>query len=232
MHDRADLYGAAFPAPQMKISNDTLGVWSITQGVVAFCCAPFKEVERAVGVEKTTALGEMGDVFAGWVRAVREAQVRTGKDSSEDHTVRNMYSALTGHPSPPHSTDLDTFARCLHTLQSHPSNAHHHISPSAADDAKALDFMVTCCNRLAAGKRSLFVTRDGKLGSGPCGMAVGDRVSLLRGVAVPMVLRCVGAEGGRFEVVGPSFLSGEGVVDVEGFNRVDFGCDWESVCLV
>ncbi|KAK8093614.1 hypothetical protein PG997_000299 [Apiospora hydei] len=237
VHDHADLYGASFPAPQMKIAEDTLGMWSIGKGSVAFCSALFQKAKYEAaaldGLDDVAFLNQKVGVFAAWVRAISDVASAQISHDQED-SLQDMYNVLMGRPTVPSDSELDTFKRWLHTLQTRSINIPD-VGPirSAEDifagDAKALESTTKCYNQLT-GKRLLFITQGGKLGSGPCGKAVGDRVTLLRGVAVPMIIRCTSEEMNTFEVVGPAFVSP--VIDVARFNKADFGHDWEPVHLV
>ncbi|CAJ2500110.1 Uu.00g029630.m01.CDS01 [Anthostomella pinea] len=113
-------------------------------------------------------------------------------------------------PGPYNDIEKQIFSRC------EPGNRQ-------ADDAniamvaKTVEF----CN-LIAGKRNIFVTEKGHIGSGPEAMQDGDEIYWITGVSVPMVLRPTGEAAetdvgsgmtdddglSRFTVVGPAFVYG------------------------
>jgi hypothetical protein len=62
------------------------------------------------------------------------------------------------------------------------------------------------CKQLA-GKRRLFVTQRGFIGTGPLMMKVSDEIYLISGVPVPLILRPT-EEPGTFRLVGPALIHG------------------------
>lgn len=98
--------------------------------------------------------------------------------------------------------DFNAFCRlyqllqtCLQSLTSEDSNqaTTEHIDISRAmerirSSKGCCKYFVDVVNMLSAEKRCLFVTKTGRVGSGPVNMKVGDEVFLLAGVPVPMVL--------------------------------------------
>jgi len=73
----------------------------------------------------------------------------------------------------------------------------------------ALTAAISFVDRLA-GKRNLFYSRDGHIGTGPPGMMEGDHIVVLEGVPYPMMLRTSQSEDGVdwYTVVGPAFVPG------------------------
>ncbi|ETS84218.1 hypothetical protein PFICI_02243 [Pestalotiopsis fici W106-1] len=78
--------------------------------------------------------------------------------------------------------------------------------------------------------RDIFITTEGIYGTGPPGMAAGDEVMWLRGVAVPMILRPVEEEDSEFKVIGPAVVPG--FMDLLAFNGAVHGDGWELVYLI
>lgn len=59
------------------------------------------------------------------------------------------------------------------------------------------------------GKRGVFFSADGHIGSGPITMADGDEILILKGVAVPMIARRRENSGSCvFTLLGPAFMCG------------------------
>lgn len=233
VYDDDTLYGASLPEPQMKVAKSSLAMWSIDKGSAAFCSGVCQKTEDSATTSKShdAPIERMVEIFAEWVHAIgTTASTQIGHD--EDDLLRNVYDVLMGRLSNPSASDFETFERWLHIIQSL-SVQDNKTAVSAsflfAGDPKSREFMIKCYDQMV-GKRLLFITRDGKLGTGPCSMSVGDRVALLRGVAVPMIIRSTGEGAGTFEVVGPAFVSG--VMDVDDFNEATFGPDWESINLI
>lgn len=90
-------------------------------------------------------------------------------------------------------------------------------------DQAALTFVRLVCEKFG-GRRGLFFSMDGFMGSGPPHMEVGDKMAILDGVAVPMILRQDIENRNQFRVIGPSFMHG---LMAEGERRVSLE-SWES----
>lgn len=76
------------------------------------------------------------------------------------------------------------------------------------DGLFTLNLAVRYINEYLAERRALFTTDRGHIGTGAPGVRVGDRLALVAGVSVPMVLREKRGRGGEFVVVGPAFVPG------------------------
>jgi hypothetical protein len=63
-------------------------------------------------------------------------------------------------------------------------------------------------NEYLAERRALFTTDKGHIGTGAPSVRVGDRLALIAGVSVPMVLREKRGRDGEYVVVGPAFVPG------------------------
>jgi hypothetical protein len=73
---------------------------------------------------------------------------------------------------------------------------------------KAMLYYIGRCSDIHD-QRIMFLTSKGYLGTGPTHMKVGDRVALVRGVPMPLVLRNYGEEDReRYKIIGPAFISG------------------------
>ena len=73
------------------------------------------------------------------------------------------------------------------------------------DSPEVLQFHMNCCNKLR-GKRTLFITSDGRLGTGPLSMRRGDIIALVAGLRVPLALRPKFDGTDRCILVGPAFI--------------------------
>lgn len=103
-------------------------------------------------------------------------------------------------------------------------------------DKDASQFVRLLCEKLAR-KRGLFFSRDGYMGCGPPHMAEGDKLTILRGVAVPMILREESreqdAEGEslvRYRLIGPASI--HGLMSADERNRCLASRAWTSISLV
>ena len=76
------------------------------------------------------------------------------------------------------------------------------------DGPFSLNLAVRYFSEYLAERRALFTTDRGHIGTGAPGVRVGDRLALIAGVSVPMVLRERGGIGNEHVVVGPAFVPG------------------------
>lgn len=64
------------------------------------------------------------------------------------------------------------------------------------------------CSRLLNGERCLFFTYDNFIGSCALGAQQGDKIALIQGVQLPMILRQIDSEATRYSVAGPGYVAG------------------------
>ncbi|KAK1830990.1 heterokaryon incompatibility protein-domain-containing protein [Podospora conica] len=76
------------------------------------------------------------------------------------------------------------------------------------NNQRLLNLALRYVNDYLAERRALFVTDRGHIGTGATDARVGDRLALIAGVSVPMVLREKHRGGGEYVVVGPAFVPG------------------------
>ena len=76
-----------------------------------------------------------------------------------------------------------------------------------AKDEDACGYFVRCYNNIA-GRRNLFASYNGYIGSGPPDMQTDDRITLVAGVPVPLVLRSQGDGPATFTLIGPAYVHG------------------------
>ena len=93
----------------------------------------------------------------------------------------------------------------------------------------ALKYTIFCCSRLSS-RRGLFFSNDGRAGSGPEDMEEGDWISILKGVAVPMVLRRSDNGSSTYRILGPAFVPGFMNLDRSFLENPGF--DWTTITLV
>ncbi|MCJ1326897.1 hypothetical protein MMC10_003563 [Thelotrema lepadinum] len=63
-------------------------------------------------------------------------------------------------------------------------------------------------SRILDGQRRLFFAGVNRIGTSVPAIRTGDKIALIKGVAIPMILRGVTGTSNRFTVVGPAFVSG------------------------
>ncbi|KAK8201634.1 heterokaryon incompatibility protein-domain-containing protein [Phyllosticta capitalensis] len=118
---------------------------------------------------------------------------------SFDATYRVLSSAgshVPNHSSPPDDQQLSAFRISVETN---------------AEGPTAVSFMEGYIKRFLPKERTVFNTGNGYVGAGPAAISEGDRIALIGGVGVPMVLRENDSdlEGNkRYTVVGPAFIPG------------------------
>lgn len=235
MYSGGDLHGASYAEPQMKVTDQSLGLWSIAKDTVAFRSGSFQELapNSRESSEVTATFDHMIRTFAEWVRAIGQT-MSTPIDCGGPDTVKNVYGALMGREVTPDPDDLEVFKRWLCAMQHQPTRelapgVLQAIAAILYNDPPILEFTISCCNALT-GRRVLFVTLERQIGSGPVDLAVGDPLVLLRGVFMPMVLRRAGNRPDTFEVIGPAFVGP--LMNMSEFQSSDCGRDWESLYLI
>ncbi|KAF4465011.1 HET-domain-containing [Fusarium albosuccineum] len=133
--------------------------------------------------------------------------------------------------------DRDSF-NALHRILVKHSTADDGIdlskTPEAAiteitSEKRVVNYIVRLCNQVS-GKRGLFVSQGGKVGSGPEQMAEGDIICIFEGVSAPMVLRKQGDSGQAYQVLGPALIGGLMDLRREQLEKMDLS--WETIILV
>lgn len=69
---------------------------------------------------------------------------------------------------------------------------------------ESLRWLASCAASLQ-GRRCMFVTRGGRLGTGPLDMEAGDDVALVNGIPVPLIVRRTEGNG-TYVLIGPAFV--------------------------
>lgn len=215
VYNMVELYGHSFPEPQMKISDRELGLWSLLKGHVVF-----------------HTNGSAIHSLANWMQEARNA-APASKHISLDSLRISIYEALLGRSSgPADRIDYESFSLFYEKLERIPVGEFHderllltHLTGTPA----YTDFINRCLSTIGR-RRAFFVTNDGHIGSGPINMEENDRLGLLRGVAVPMVLRPSVRGPDIFSVVGAAYV--HGLMDLSDFNGTNHGRNWQAVYLI
>lgn len=216
-------YYRNLPEPQMKIEDAMLGLWSVLKCTVSFCAPSPPPIDEDASLQET--------VQTVW----RWVSVMTG-NASRNLAIRDVISACVPDAQQAH---ISALGRCLEAASRETDGRQRSggISRGAPErlereDPEILGLAAECHRRIVDSNGRLFVSRSGLVGFGPPRTAEGDTIALLRGVAVPMVLRrAEGAgEGDGYTVVGPAYVSG--LMDLTEFNTSVHGADWTAVYLV
>ncbi|KAF5008799.1 hypothetical protein FDECE_4939 [Fusarium decemcellulare] len=133
--------------------------------------------------------------------------------------------------------DRETFSALLLILINHSTTGDVidiSKTPGAAiaeitSDKRIVDYIVRLCNQVS-GKRGLFVSQKGYIGSGPEQMANGDIICIFEGVSAPMVLRKQGDSGQAHQVLGPALVGGSS--DLRREQLEEMYLSWETIILV
>ncbi|KAF6842511.1 heterokaryon incompatibility protein [Colletotrichum musicola] len=223
VYGHLDLYYRNLPEPQMKIEDAMLGLWTVLKCTVKFC-AP-----SPPAIDEDASLQETLQTVWRWV------SVMTGS-ASRNLAIRDVISACVPDAQQAH---ISALCRCPEVASRETDGRQRSggISRGALErlkreDPEILGLAAECHRRIVDSNGRLFVSRSGLVGFDPPRTAEGDTIALLRGVAVPMVLRrAEGAgEGDRYTVVGPAYVSG--LMDLTEFNTSVHGADWTAVYLV
>ena len=92
-----------------------------------------------------------------------------------------------------------------------------HLLLAVSDEPDVLD-LLRQFTRSIRGRRSVFTSEDGHIGSGPLSMKLGDRIAFIAGLEIPMALRPREPTNGMencYSVVGPVLFSPREVGPVE-----------------
>jgi hypothetical protein len=223
----------AIQAPQLpgeagpiSISGSTLSVHTAFLHAATQCTVPFRSVEVDSAGNMTPGMEENflhnAQVLFRWVMRVRGDVL---VDSVYESIPLGVLSTLNGYRTA--LTGMgpgaqEAFNKLYTTMKQHSGQLKKELETTAgivpatratlddmADEQACLAFIFHVCNNLA-GKRGLFLCSNGTLGSGPETMLEGDLIALVKGVAVPIVLRrqSDGAQRDVYTVVGPSFVDG------------------------
>ncbi|KAK5651231.1 hypothetical protein OQA88_12695 [Cercophora sp. LCS_1] len=79
------------------------------------------------------------------------------------------------------------------------------MTAAVFSNKQVLKYAASCTNQLA-GRRGLFFTREGQFGTGPTEAAKGDKLVVIDGVSLPMVLRQQSER--QYLVLGPAYVLG------------------------
>ncbi|KAI8680334.1 HET domain-containing protein [Fusarium keratoplasticum] len=235
-------------AAPISISGNTLSVHAAFLHTVTHCTVPFRSAEVDSAGNMIPGMEENflhnAQVLFRWVMRVRGDVLVDGVYES---IPLGVLSALNGYRTDLTSMDTDAqhaFNKVYTTMKRHSGKLKNQLETMAgivpatratlkdmADEQACLAFIFHACNNLA-GKRGLFLCSNGTLGSGPETMLEGDLIALVKGVAVPMVLRrqSDSAQADAYTVVGPSFVDGLMNLGVEELEKMNL--DWQQIDLV
>lgn len=232
----------------ISITGSILSVQAAFLQTATHCTAPFRKVEVDLAGDAIPGMEENLlhniQTLCQWVMRVRRDVL---VDSIYDSIPLGVLSILSGHHLDRSEIDPGTqqvFNKVYPLMKRHSSQLEKELETMTgivpatrvtfhdmAADKPSLTFIIDTCNELAA-KRGLFLCSGGSIGSGPGTMLEGDSIALIKGVAVPMVLRRQSDDAQRdvYTVVGPSYIEGLMGLDVKELGRRRL--DWKQIDLV
>lgn len=263
LHSSIDKTEDEEPLPAVTISGSELTIRGVTLGTVTFASGPLESCTCGSAGHGTLDANDAPSLPCGlpasmlklsaWVAAIKnDAPVSAGV---YDSIPRAVSDALTAdrEPTAEENVDFNLWYRALES--SRLANNAQRMGLSAETQAQAimdclsnkpktLDFAVRIIESLS-GRRGVFFSQDGHVGSGPPGVAEGDVMAILDGVCTPTILRRAGAGTGspagsnadsepdRYKVLGPAFVCGfKDVKDVTEYKPASDAPQRESMVLV
>jgi hypothetical protein len=233
------------PNPYLLVewrSDDELVVNAVLLGKSSYCSGPIVGSTDAGSTASTTeSLRRTVTVLVEWIKAVRrDAPLGQPYES----IPLAVFHCLRGREQPG-DTETETVQVSEATFNdwyrifSDGTQTEGTGTAPAADavdavleqlrqNTEAREFTQRICEVLS-GRRGLFLSRDGHIGSGPPHMERGDVIAIVGGVCMPLVLRPQGADA--YSVVGPAFVCGFSF-DVSSYDAAGHGRDWQRASLV
>lgn len=226
----------------MQVVGNDLHVSGVLFDAVDPDCGPFNRVADMadlVSDEPTAENSRLWDQMADL--AVWIHHVRYNGTALYDSVPQTAHRVIRGPTTPsPTSEERESFFlmyrlfdTAVHDVHDASNNAQakaealrRHIRNSS-DGLASLTFMINHVNEYLSRERIIFITRDGYIGTGPAGIQAGDRIALIAGIPVPLVLREMAAASGRFVVVGPAYVEGYMLGELH-----EKGSDLEVIILV
>ncbi|KAF6816139.1 heterokaryon incompatibility [Colletotrichum plurivorum] len=229
----ASLPGVPSWVPDWSATQDRpwLKAESVRHAWTLECVEMHGELLRAISAADRRRREPPRDVATVW----RWVSIMTGS-ASRNLAIRDVISACVPDAQQAH---ISALGRCLEAASRETDGRQRSggifrgaLERLEREDPEILGLAAECHRRVVDSNGRLFVSRSGLVGFGPPRTAEGDTIALLRGVAVPMVLRRAegASEGDRYTVVGPAYVSG--LMDLTEFNTSVHGADWTAVYLV
>ncbi|RSM08132.1 hypothetical protein CEP52_004838 [Fusarium oligoseptatum] len=232
----------------ISISGDTLSVQAALLRTAMYCTVSFHKIQLDSAGDAMPGMQESllhnTQILCQWVMRVRRDIL---VDSTYNSVALGVLSTLNRCPTAPSSMNADgrrVFNKVYTTMMRYSGKLRKELETMTgivpvtrttledmAADKECLDFLIKAFNKLAD-KRNLFLCSNGWIGSGPDSMHEDDTISLIKGVAAPMILRRQGDGSLRdvYTVLGPSFIESLMGLDVEDLEKMEL-C-WKQVDLV
>lgn len=188
--------GPFHPVSQEDVNEDNIDAQTVTGTLALHCWLAAVKAEIPINSRHTLPSAVL-EVIIGKIRQDGGSNLGNGSSDSEEKMAQAFHSWYRiAKYYLPHSRQ---------SRQQHgETNA---MLEKLAQDPTAAAFLPLVCQRFA-GRRGLFFSLDGYMGSGPSHMTMDDEIAILDGVSVPMILRPDGGENSRYRVIGPAFVHG------------------------
>ncbi|EWZ81143.1 hypothetical protein FOWG_14719 [Fusarium oxysporum f. sp. lycopersici MN25] len=230
---------------EVSASGNTLSVKGAFLRATEFCTRPFEKIELDDSGNPTPSMQESLhnniQVLSRWIIKITRHIILNEVHESIPTAVFNTFNASSTSVSKIDPRQKDVFNTFYNIIRRHGvcfekevetmcgiTPTTHTAMQEIAGDKTCLDYFIKICNRFA-GKRGLFVSSDGAIGSGPVAMADGDTISIIKGVAVPMILRKQETDGQGYVILGPAYI--DGLMDLTSVKVTSMSLDWKTVVL-
>jgi hypothetical protein len=231
-------------APSVSLSGSEMIIRAVAVGRITFASGPIDACtcgeaghgnSQAASTSVLCPLPSSLSALSRWLTAIEQ-----GAPSGETYQSipKAVYNALSGCTSEPTNSESDAFGQWYRISAN--THAASTAQPSSGDAqaqmllaslgqaTDALAFATRCAIQLA-GRREVFFSLDGHIGTGPPRTAEDDMIFILNGVDMPMILRETGTEPGRYTVLGPAFVCG--LTDLAGYEPKSGNRGWEDIIL-
>jgi hypothetical protein len=198
-------------APKAIINDDELAVRGIWLATIIFCTKnPTLSIMDSGGELKDESKDFIFELVA-WITEIR--QMASVEHLQEAPIPQVVFNVLEGSKTASNSIlalNFDQWYRVVSRYSVTVTGAMEQRCESLFEEIwaneRAREYHQHCVLRIM-GKRNLFVTSAGHVGTGPLATMVGDKIALISGVAVPLILRKED-QAQRSILVGPSYIFG------------------------
>lgn len=196
----------------VKVGDLEMTVQGIVLGTVTFCSEAFDRIDEIdmddVDLASRNKLLSAFVQLSQWLTTVTQ-DIRASPMRQD--LEKSIFDALRGREDRWDDEDGQHFKRWRSITPSWNFEGREHSLQDALDtvlsEPAVLRFTIRLCDALC-GKRILLSSQDGHVGSGPLQAQVGDRIVLVSGVPVPMIVREVKDVSGPYRIIGPAFICG------------------------
>jgi hypothetical protein len=208
--------------PHASISGNRLAVKGFFYDRASLCSPPFRTSDSTTIEPRPETISSSRDAivfFSKWIAISRRDISFNEAYDPLPWAILNIMEGLTAHAYKATATFTNDeqaafdawyriFANAGHDELTQPHGddvLFEKVARALSNNAFARQFFARCYQKVA-GKRNLFFTQEGHIGTGPEGMIEGDRIVLVAGVPLPMVLRETST--GDYLLIGAALIPG------------------------